>query len=74
MQGVEIVATGRAIPKKAVTNDDLAKIIETNDEWIVTRTGIKKRRCLFRFHTVLFTDMLSYGSCNNNCNSVICSK
>ncbi|MBQ4232358.1 MAG: beta-ketoacyl-ACP synthase 3 [Lachnospiraceae bacterium] len=43
MQGVEIVATGRAVPKKAVTNDDLAKIIETNDEWIVTRTGIKQR-------------------------------
>ena len=43
MQGVEIVATGRALPKKAVTNDDLARIIDTNDEWIVTRTGIRKR-------------------------------
>ena len=43
MQGVEIIATGRALPKKAVTNEDLMRIIETNDEWIVSRTGIKQR-------------------------------
>ncbi len=33
-----------AKPGKVVTNDDLSKIVETNDEWISTRTGIKERR------------------------------
>lgn len=32
------------MPKKVVTNDDLAKIVDTNDEWISTRTGIRSRR------------------------------
>lgn len=41
--GIRIVATGRALPKKALSNDDLSRIVETNDEWIVTRTGIKTR-------------------------------
>lgn len=35
--------TGHAIPKKIVTNDDLAKLMSTNDEWIKTRTGIERR-------------------------------
>lgn len=43
MQGIQIVATGRALPKKIVTNDDLSKIVDTNDEWIQTRTGICQR-------------------------------
>jgi len=43
MQGIHIVATGRALPNKIVTNDDLSKIVDTNDEWIQTRTGIKQR-------------------------------
>lgn len=34
---------GSYIPEKVLTNDDLAKMIETSDEWITTRTGIKKR-------------------------------
>ena len=37
-----IIGTGMYVPEKAVTNDDLAKIVETNDEWISTRTGIKQ--------------------------------
>ena len=32
------------MPKKVVTNDDLAKIVDTSDEWITTRTGIRSRR------------------------------
>jgi 3-oxoacyl-[acyl-carrier-protein] synthase-3 len=32
------------VPEKIVTNDDLAKLVDTTDEWIVTRTGIKERR------------------------------
>jgi 3-oxoacyl-[acyl-carrier-protein] synthase-3 len=34
---------GSALPEKAVTNDDLARIVETSDDWIVQRTGIKRR-------------------------------
>ena len=43
MQGIEIVATGRALPEKCVTNDDLSKIVETDDAWIKSRTGIAQR-------------------------------
>lgn len=39
----KIVATGSKLAEKAVTNDDLAKIMETSDEWISTRTGIRSR-------------------------------
>jgi len=41
---VEVVATGRFLPDNVVTNDDLAKRIDTSDEWIRTRTGICQRR------------------------------
>jgi 3-oxoacyl-[acyl-carrier-protein] synthase-3 len=41
---VEILATGRHLPRKVVTNDDLAKRMDTSDEWIRTRTGIRERR------------------------------
>ncbi len=40
---VEIVATGRYLPGKVVTNDDLAKRMDTSDEWITSRTGIRSR-------------------------------
>lgn len=43
MTGIKIVATGAAAPSKVVTNDDLAKIVETSDEWISQRTGMKER-------------------------------
>lgn len=39
-----IIGTGSYAPEQIVTNDDLAKIVETNDEWIRTRTGIGQRR------------------------------
>ena len=39
-----IIGTGRAVPAEIITNDDLAKVVETNDEWISTRTGIRQRR------------------------------
>ncbi|MDR0539963.1 MAG: beta-ketoacyl-ACP synthase 3 [Spirochaetaceae bacterium] len=39
----EIAATGRALPKNRVTNDELAKTIDTNDEWIRSHTGIGSR-------------------------------
>ncbi|WWP00849.1 MAG: beta-ketoacyl-ACP synthase III [Candidatus Dasytiphilus stammeri] len=40
----KIIGTGSYLPKMVVTNADLEKIIETSDEWIVTRTGIRERR------------------------------
>lgn len=41
-----IKGTGSAVPKLAVTNDDLSRIVNTSDEWITTRTGVKERRVL----------------------------
>ena len=38
-----IIATGAALPEKIVTNFDLEKIVDTSDEWIRARTGIKQR-------------------------------
>ena len=42
----KIVGTGSCLPPKVVTNDDLSKILDTSDEWISTRTGIKQRHCV----------------------------
>lgn len=39
----EIIGHGHYAPVKVLTNDDMAKIVETSDEWITTRTGIKSR-------------------------------
>src|SRR5436305_8912473 len=39
-----IAGTGSCVPEKRLTNDDLSKMVETNDEWITQRTGIKERR------------------------------
>lgn len=44
MNGIRIVGTGRAVPNRRLTNDDLSRMVETNDEWIRTRTGICERR------------------------------
>jgi len=39
-----ITGTGSALPEKVLTNFDLEKMVDTSDEWIVTRTGIRERR------------------------------
>jgi 3-oxoacyl-[acyl-carrier-protein] synthase-3 len=41
---VTITGLGCHVPEKVVTNDDLSKLVDTSDEWIVTRTGIRERR------------------------------
>lgn len=41
-----ILGTGSELPSKIVTNHDLEKMVETSDEWITVRTGIKERRVL----------------------------
>ncbi len=38
-----IIGTGAYLPEKVLTNDDLARIVDTSDEWIRTRTGIRQR-------------------------------
>ena len=43
MFGIEILGMGAYNPFLCITNDDMAKIVETNDEWITTRTGISSR-------------------------------
>ena len=42
--GVVVLGTGSSLPDTVVTNSDLEKRVDTNDEWIVTRTGIRERR------------------------------
>src|SRR5687767_886702 len=44
MVSARIIGTGSYAPEKVLTNDDLAKRIETSDEWIRSRTGIRERR------------------------------
>lgn len=44
MRTVRIIGTGSALPDRKVTNDDLAQMVETSDEWIRERTGIGERR------------------------------
>ncbi|MGD8916292.1 MAG: beta-ketoacyl-ACP synthase III, partial [Syntrophobacterales bacterium] len=43
MNRTVILGTGAAVPKKVLTNQDLESMVETSDEWIATRTGIKSR-------------------------------
>mgnify|MGYP005994029177 CR=1 FL=1 len=44
MYNSKITGLGKYVPENVVTNDDLSKLMDTNDEWIQERTGIKERR------------------------------
>ncbi|MBR3654343.1 MAG: ketoacyl-ACP synthase III [Elusimicrobia bacterium] len=57
--GVKILSTGSYVPKKVLTNFDLEKMVETSDEWISTRTGIKERRIADKSET---TSDLAYNA------------
>ena len=46
--GVRIAGTGSCLPEKRLTNADLERMMETSDEWIVQRTGIRERRLVDR--------------------------
>lgn len=41
---IKVLGTGFYVPEKIVTNDDLSNLVETNDEWITQRVGVKERR------------------------------
>src|SRR5277367_4738404 len=43
MMGFEIIGTGHYVPGKPVTNDDLTRVMDTSDEWIFKRSGIRQR-------------------------------
>jgi 3-oxoacyl-[acyl-carrier-protein] synthase-3 len=43
MKGFEIIGTGHYVPGKPVRNDDLARVMDTSDEWIFKRSGIRQR-------------------------------
>jgi len=43
MRSAVILGTGSALPDRVLTNQDLEKLVDTSDEWIVTRTGIRER-------------------------------
>ena len=47
-----ILATGSYLPKQVRTNADLEKMVETSDEWIFTRSGMKERRIAAADETV----------------------
>ena len=49
----KITGLGYYVPDNIVTNNDLKEFMETSDEWITTRTGIKERRILNRMATRL---------------------
>jgi 3-oxoacyl-[acyl-carrier-protein] synthase III len=44
MDRAGILGTGSALPEKVITNHDLEKMVETSDNWIISRTGIRERR------------------------------
>ena len=48
----KIYGTGSSLPKRIVSNDDLAKIVDTNDTWIRERTGVARRRIIKEETTV----------------------
>ena len=47
------VGAGSYLPAKVLTNDDLAAIVDTDDEWIIRRTGIRERRILSADESIL---------------------
>lgn len=61
IQGAKIISTGSAIPSVRVNNEQISSIVDTSDEWIFTRTGIKERRILTE-HGQSVTDLASKAS------------
>lgn len=58
----KIIGTGSFLPKKAITNDDLAQFLDTSDEWISTRTGIRQRMCADYRNDESCSDMAIHAS------------
>ena len=43
MNGLKLLATGRCLPKTTVSNEEMSRWVDTSDEWIASRTGIRQR-------------------------------
>ena len=56
-----IQSVGVYLPDNIVTNDDLSKFVDTNDEWIRTRSGIQERRIL-KDETIRTADMAAFAN------------
>ena len=52
MKGIKFRSTGRCVPERVITNGDLAKKVDTSDEWITSRTGIRRRHHLAEGETL----------------------
>ena len=61
-RGSAITGWATALPETIVTNEDLARVLDTNDEWIVDRTGIRERRVIFGPFAPRPTDPLLWTS------------
>src|SRR5438552_10625538 len=59
---VSIIGTGSYVPEKRLTNADLSRMVDTSDEWITTRTGIKERRIAAKNETT--SDMATKAALN----------
>lgn len=57
-KGCKLVGCGSSVPKLQISNDDLSKMVETSDEWISDRTGIRKRRILSGQFVSLYIKLL----------------
>ncbi len=70
MSEVGIRSIGTAVPKKSLTNSELEKMVDTTDEWITVRTGIKERRILGADETIagLVTDAAKIACERSNVN------
>lgn len=53
MKYSRIIGTGSYLPEKIITNEDLAKIVDTSDEWIIERTGIRRRHIMSSEETTI---------------------
>ena len=61
---VHILGTGSSAPKRILSNHDLEKIVDTSDEWITRRSGIKERRISSKGENESTTDLAARASVN----------
>ena len=55
MPNAHITGWGMSAPESILTNDDISKMVETNDQWIRERTGIRERRVAWIARAAAFT-------------------
>ena len=63
-----IIAVGKFLPEKRLTNSDLEKLVETNDEWIKTRTGIEERRIVEKGQASSYMSVNAFKNLQKNYN------